>query len=55
LNTLPIIVLTAKDLSQHEREQLTHSAVAVLPTSGFSKQRFLQELERAVASGAVMR
>jgi PAS domain S-box-containing protein len=47
LHDIPIIVLTAKDLSAEERERLAEQAIAVLPKSGFNKDRFLQELQRA--------
>jgi PAS domain S-box-containing protein len=53
LRDLPIIVLTAKDLTAAEREHLAQSAVAVLPKIGFNKQRFLQELHRIAPAGRI--
>jgi PAS domain S-box-containing protein len=47
LHDIPIIVLTSRDLSAEERERLAERTIAVLPKSGFNKQRFLQELWRA--------
>jgi len=46
---LPVVVITAKELSAQEREELRLSAVRVIEKEGMARERILQELRASLA------
>lgn len=43
-NTIPIIVITAKDLTQKDKEKLNHYVSLVVKKGTYSKERFLKDI-----------
>jgi CheY-like chemotaxis protein len=50
--TIPIIVLTAKDLTPEERQRLNGSVAQILSKGAYSREDLLDEVRRCVASCA---
>jgi CheY-like chemotaxis protein len=48
--TIPVVVLTAKDLTSEERQQLNGSVAQILSKSAYSREDLLEEVRRCVAS-----
>jgi CheY-like chemotaxis protein len=49
--TIPIVVLTAKDLTPEERQRLNGSVEQILLKGAYSREDLLGEVRRCVASG----
>ncbi len=43
-NTIPIIIVTAKDLTQADKERLNHDVSLVVKKGKYSKERFLSDI-----------
>jgi CheY-like chemotaxis protein len=50
--TIPIVVLTAKDLTPEERQRLNGSVAQILSKGAYSREDLLNEVRRCVASCA---
>jgi CheY-like chemotaxis protein len=50
--TIPIVVLTAKDLTPEERQRLNGSVAQILLKGAYSREDLLDEVRRCVASCA---
>ena len=48
---IPIIVLTAKALSEEERKMLNQRVVAVIEKQGLTREQLLQELRQVLPAG----
>jgi CheY-like chemotaxis protein len=48
--TIPVVVLTAKDLTPEERQRLNGSVAQILTKSAYSREDLLEEVRRCVAS-----
>ena len=47
--TIPVIVMTAKDLTQDDRQKLGDAVQSIYQKSGFDRESFLEEVEELVA------
>jgi CheY-like chemotaxis protein len=43
-NSIPIIVVTAKDLTQTDKEKLNHDVSLVVKKGQYSRERFLNDI-----------
>lgn len=50
---IPVLVVTAKELSSEERKQLNGHIVDIMKKSSFSKTDFLREIHRAISAPAL--
>jgi CheY-like chemotaxis protein len=50
--TIPLVVLTAKDLTPEERQRLNGSVAQILSKGAYSREALLDEVRRCVASCA---
>jgi CheY-like chemotaxis protein len=48
--TIPVVVLTAKELTPEERQRLNGSVAQILTKSAYSREDMLEEVRRCVAS-----